>query len=191
MNGDNNKISLLNQELRSKKLSRAERKEIMEEIYREKYKTDPRKPISQKGQAICNLILGLLIIVTEIVGKLTQGAERKSDFNGGDVYFIVALFIVAIVVVISSVRKSEPADELSKELMLKATSWAGTISIAALFLFGCVIHLRGNYRYPEPLTFGYDDVIILAMALAGVYLTAKNAIYLWLDRTPESDDEEE
>lgn len=186
MKRDNEKIRTLYQKLQSKDLTRAERRDIMEDIKLEEYRLDTRKPISQKGQAVCNLILGLLIVVAEIVGRLTQGAARKS---GVDAFFIVGLLIIAAMAVILSRRKNEPSDELSKDLMLKATSLAGIVSIAALFVFGCVLHLAGNYRYPEPLDFGYDDVLILTMAQAGVYLMAKNAIYLWLDRTPVADDE--
>lgn len=191
MKADNNKIRTLYQKLQTKTLTRAERRDIMEEIKREEYRLDKRKPISQKGQATCNLIIGLLIVVTEIVGRLTQGAARTSSINGVDVFFIAGLLIIAAMAVILSRRKNEPADELSKDLMLKATSLAGIVSIAALFVFGCVMHLAGNYKYPEPLNFGYDDVLILTMAQAGIYLAAKNAIYLWLDRTPMSDDEED
>lgn len=188
MKRDNDKIRTLYQKLQSKDLTRAERRDIMEEVKLEQYRLDTRKPISQKGQAVCNLILGLLIVATEIVGRLTQDAARKSGFNGVDIFFVVGLLIIAAVVVILSRRKNEPADELSKDLMLKSTSLAGIVSIAALFVFGCVLHLAGNYRYPEPLNFGYDDILILTMAQMGVYLTAKNAIYLWLDRTPADDE---
>lgn len=184
MKRDNDKIRTLYRKLHNRDLTRAGRQEIMEEIKRERYKSDPRKPISQKGQAVCNVIYGAILMAAPIVSKLTQSDSSGSGSIGGDIFFIATIVIVSIMAVMMYSRKAEPADELCKELMLKATSWSAPILIAVVWLTGLIMK-EGVY------TVTTDDMALLVILLMGVYLTARYAIYLWLDRTPASDDEED
>lgn len=192
---DNNKVRELYQKLHSKNLTRAERKDIMEEIKREQYRTDPRKPISQKGQAVCNAICGLLLMVCAIVNEIIKGKALSDNYTVyrtiANLVFATALGAAIVMVVIQTRRKNEPADELSKELMFKATSYAGAVPMIVTWLVGFIMTIISDSRDSEFFSVNSDDMMALLLLMLGSYLTAKNTIYLWLDRTPASDDEEE
>lgn len=192
---DNDKVRALYQKLQSKNLTRTERKNIMEEIYRERYKSDPRKSISQKGQAVCNAICGLLIMVCAIVNVLIKGKALSDNYTFyrtiANLVFATALGAAFVMLVIQTRRKNEPADELSKELMFKATSYAGAVPMVVVWLVGLIMTIISDSRDSEFFSVNSDDIMALMLLMLGSYLTAKNAIYLWLDRTPISDDEED
>ena len=191
MNRDSERLRSLYQRLNSGRLTRAERKDIMEEIKREKYRLDTRKPISQKGQAVCNVIYGALLTVTPIVSKITHAGADKGYRSFADAFFIATLVIVFVIAAMTYSRKAEPADELCKELMLKATGWSAPILISVVWLAGLIMTIVGNNSEEGVYAVTSDDMALLVILLTGVYMTSRNAIYLWLDRTPAADDEED
>lgn len=190
MNGYSDKLKSIDQRLKSKTLSRFERRELMEERKLEKYRLDRRKPISIKGVEVCNLVIGLMIIAACAVAQLTQGSVSKSSLNGGNIFFIFYFSVLLVLLVLYSLHKKEPADELCKELMYKATNFAAISAVVVLFAAGAAASLVGNYKYPEPMYFTYEEFSLMAFAMVGFFLSAKSTAYLWLDGTPASDDEE-
>lgn len=169
-------------------MTRAERQELMEKIARERYKIDKRKPITQKGQALTNLICGIIIVLEAVFGAFGKKLIGKT---GVDIFFILAIITLVVLVALTSRYKKEPADELAKELMTKATAYSAYVPIIIVALIGFVMHLNGNRTNHEIYEIRGDHVISLALLLAGIHCVVRYGMYLWLDRTPKSDDEEE
>lgn len=190
MNGNSDKLRSIEQRLKSKTLSRFERRELMEERKLEKYRLDRRKPMSVKGVEICNLVSGLLVIALCVIAYFTHIFAIENSSNADDVVIVIYYIIVMLLVVFYSFHKKEPADELSKELMYKAINFSSIASVAVLFAAGAAVSLVGNYIYPEPMYFTYEEFMYIAFAIVGFFFASKSAAYLWLDRTPASDDEE-
>ena len=61
MTNDNTTLKELYAKYSKPNMTREERQELMDKIARERYKLDKRKPITQKGQALSNLICGIVI----------------------------------------------------------------------------------------------------------------------------------
>lgn len=190
MNGYSDKLKSIDQRLKSKTLSRFERRELMEERKLEKFRLDRRKPMSVKGVEVCNLVSGLLIIAICMIAYFTKIFVTESSSNADDAVMVIYYVTIMILAVFYSLHKKEPADELSKELMYKAINFSSVASVVVLFAAGAAASLVGNYKYPEPMYFTYEEFTYMAFAMVGFFLTAKSAAYLWLDRTPASDDEE-
>lgn len=171
-------------------MTRAERQELMEKIARERYKIDKRKPITIKGQTVSNLICGIIIALEGIFCII--GVNGKKVFGDtSDIFFIAAIITCVVICIIMGQYKKELPDELSKELMTKATAYSAYVPMFIIVAIGVVMTLIGNKRDNEYFKVNSDQVMGLAFAMMGLLYIAKSIIYLWLDRTPNSDDEEE
>ncbi|MBQ8966367.1 hypothetical protein [Ruminococcus sp.] len=167
-------------------MTRAERQELMEKIYRERYKDDPRKPVSQRGQALMNLICGVIIFAMAML--MTLGI--KADNIPSSVPLAAIVLFMAVMGYFEVRHKKEPADELSKELMLKATSYSAYAMIITVWALGFITTLISNKRGEEFIRVNSDNLMGLTMLLLGVYLIVRNAAYLLLDKAPAEDEEE-
>ena len=169
-------------------MTREERQELMEKINLERYKMDKRKPITQKGQALTNLICGIIIVLESVFGAFGKKLIGKT---GVDVFFILAVITLVLLVALTSRYKKEPADELAKELMTKAAAYSAYVPIIIIAVIGVAMTLIGNKTDIDSFPVTSDHVMGLALLLMGIHYVVRNGMYLWLDRTPKSDDEEE
>lgn len=188
MTNENTTLKELYAKYSKPNMTREERQELMDKIARERYKLDKRKPITQKGQALSNLICGIVIILEAVFG--TFGKKLIGE-TGVDVFFILAIITVVVLAALTSRYKKEPADELAKELMTKAAAYSAYVPIALITLIGIVMHLNGNRTDHEIYEIRGDHVLTLALLLMGIQYVVRYGMYLWLDRTPKSEDEEE
>ena len=182
MRQDSPTIRELYAKYQKKNMTRAERQELMEKIYRERYKTDPRKPVSQKGQAAVNAVYGIIIILISAFAVYAKECLTKSTTN--KVYAMLLAVLVGFAIMTARFKK-EPADELSKELMQKATAYSAWAEAFFVLAVGVAMSLTGKETFEITST----HVMTLAYALCGVYHLSRNAIYLWLDRTPGGEEE--
>ena len=181
------KIRQLNNEYRRKDLSRQEKQEILKKIRREQYKADKRKPMSFGRQAFFDLIYGIAFILIAIVALYTNQTKiRKLS----DMFFVTTLIVFVVMGIMLSRYKKEPADELAEALMTKATAYSAYGLIIANLVVGVIMSIVGGVRDNEFFTITGDHVLTYTYFLMGVYYVLRNAIYLWLDRTPASDEEE-
>ena len=75
--------------------------------------------------------------------------------------------------------------------MTKATAYSAYVPMFIIVAISIVMTLIGNKRDNEYFKVNSDQVMGLAFAMMGLLYIAKSIIYLWLDRTPNPDDEEE
>ena len=184
---NNERIRALVKEYQRQDIPRSEKKEILEKIKLEEYKQDSRKPVTFRAQAVINLIFSLLSMVIMVVGIITKYLHLTDVM---DVFVVAVLVCIGIFCIVMSRFKKEPADELAKELMTKATAYSVNGVLAAAILTGIFMHLNGNRCDIETYSITGEHVIWFGYVLALIHWIMKNAIYLWLDRTPASDEEE-
>ena len=185
MKNDSNSLNELYAKYRKPNMTRAERQEMMEKIYRERYRNDPRKPVSQKGQAIANLICGVVIFAMSMLMML----GIKAPDVPSEAVLILAGAAFAVMVFFEVRYKKEPADELSKELMMKATSYSAYAQIIVMWLGGFITMMAANKSDKDYIMVNSDNLMGVTMMLMGVYLMVRNGVYIWLDRTPADEEE--
>lgn len=183
---DNENIRQLYKEYQRKDITRAERREMLEKIARERYKTDPRKSISVKGQAVVNLMFGAVVMALAVIALIsrTSGSIRQQTplFMAAIAVYLVLLFIM--------VRyKKEPGDELSKELKLKADAYTAKGLIVATIVFGMILQMACNHSHKVSVEITGEVVMWYGYLMLGAYHVLSNAFYLGLDRTPEAEEE--
>lgn len=181
---DNEKVRQLYKEYQRKDITRAERREMLEKIARERYKTDPRKSMSVKGQALLNLMFGAVVMIISVISLIsrTSGSIRRHT-----PLFIAAIAVYAVLLFILGKYKKEPEDELSKELKLKSDSYTAHGLIVATMVYGIVLQTAGNHAHKVSIT--GEMIMWFGYLMIGTYHVLRNAIYLRLDRTPESEEE--
>ena len=181
-------LSTLYQVLKRKDLTRGQRYEELERIMREQYKKDRRKPITLKGQAIITVLAGLILQGDGIVFGL-RGSVISSGIS--TLYGIAVLALaLCLCIYLCARRKNELPDELSKELMLKASSYAAYAEIGLMFLLAIIVNAVGRISGNSSFVISGHQISGVVLFLAGFYAVVKSSIYIWLDR-PACDDEEE
>ncbi|WP_139199777.1 hypothetical protein [Ruminococcus albus] len=183
---DNDKIRQLYKEYQRRDITRAERREMLEKIARERYKTDPRKPISVKGQALVNLLLGVVMTVIAVSAMISRsiGSIKQQTPT-----VLAAAAVYVVLMMISCRYKKEPGDELAKELMLKATAYSAEGLIIFTMVFGMIVHMACNRAHKANVCITGEMVMWYGYLMIGAYYVLRNAFYLWLDRTPEAEEE--
>lgn len=154
-------------------------------------KVNEKKILTQHGQAFVNLIWGIAMVLLPIATTIRK--HFNSNTNG--IFYrsmnMLAAFCALLLILYTSGLKKQPEDELSQSLMLKATATAAYVEIFAVAALSTGMLVTGILRNDETFSVTSFDVLNLAMFLCGVYHIARNAIFLWLDRTPKECDEEE
>lgn len=183
---DNEKIRQLYKEYQRKDITRAERREMLEKIARERYKTDPRKSISVKGQAVVNLLLGVIMTVIAVAAMISRsiGSIRQQTPA-----VVAATAVYVVLLIISGRYKKEPEDELAKELMLKSTAYSAKGLIISTMVFGMAVNMACNRIHKDSVKITGEMVMWYGYLMIGMYYVLRNAFYLWLDRTPEAEEE--
>lgn len=149
------------------------------------------KMISQKTQAVINLIIGImiaLIFIAEVIGRIMNSTVLH---NVSSIFFPFAIGITMFVVGVSLERRKQPGDELSKELMLKAGSLALYFEVCAVAALGIAMEIAGSLRGNYKFSIEGKDVLMFATFICGVNLAARSVVFLWLDKTPKDWNEEE
>ena len=167
-------------------MTRAERQELMETIYRERYKQDPRKPITQKGQALLNLVFGAVMTVESVL-ELT--CARLLGSNGLGILSMVSMAVILLMIFFEHKRKKEPADEMTKTFMLKAASLAAVCELTVMFVMMLAVIIVNNARGINSIVVNCAQLFDTASLLLGVYMTVRFGAYLWLDRAPACEEE--
>ena len=175
-------IKELYEERKKPDMTRAERQELMETIYIERYRQDPRKPITQKGQALLNLVFGA-VMTLESVLELT--CARLLGSNGLGILSMVSLAVILLMIFFEHKRKKEPADEMTKSFMLKAASLAAVCDLTVML----AVIIVNNARGINNIVVNCDRLFNSACLLLGVYMTVRYGAYLRLDRTPACEEE--
>ncbi len=153
-------------------------------------KNKGRKTLSLKAQAVSELILAMIMIVL-FIGKMYENIFHSralhNIINYGAPFIIIA---ISAVFVIAVKFRYQPNDELSRELMMKATDIAVRVELGTALLVGIIMHLHGNHRHFEYYSLTGGDVCMFGVFLCEVFLAAKSIAFLWLDRTPKAEEEE-
>ena len=149
-----------------------------------------KRELSQKAQALSEFVSSMVMIILFICEMLEKIYHTKIAHYIINVLSPLILIGIVFFCVMSSKYKKQPSDELSRELMLKATDIAVRVELGTALLVGIIMHLHGNHRHFEYYSLTGGDVCIFAVFLCGVFLAAKNIVFLWLDRTPKAEEEE-
>lgn len=153
-------------------------------------KKNNERLLSQKTQAVINLTSGVMIILMVLIGEIGKMQHSTVLNNISKILFPFALgaFMLVFGVVLNNERQR--GDELSKELMHKAGSLSiffevfAVLAVAIAFEIMC--HLSGNYQF----SIETNDILMFGTFLCGVNLAARSGIFLWLDRTPRTEEDE-
>ncbi|MCR4889668.1 MAG: hypothetical protein K5979_10915 [Ruminococcus sp.] len=140
-----------------------------------------------KNQAWTNLICGVITIPLYSVMLFPNMPHRKTLV---DVLILIAA-VIGVVLFIRSSGKKELADELSRANMHKADSVVVNIDPIIIVAVGIFMHLRGNYHHVETFGISGDNIALFGIILMNINGIVKNSVFLWLDRTPKADYEEE
>ena len=150
-------------------------------------KSNEKKILSQKTQSVINFIIGVLIVLMFIIGALGKMQHSEVLHNISNIFFPFALGMIMFIFGVSLNRRKQPEDELSRELMLKAGSAAIFFVLLAILVFGITMDVIGSARDNPKFSI---DVVMFGQFVCGVYMAAKSAVFLWLDRTPKGEEEE-
>lgn len=190
MKQENEKIIRLREKYKDKTLSRSERQQAAEEITREMYKLDKRKPISQRAMAKRHMLAGLIAVLAG-AGYFAVEAFGISGTNAE----IAALSLIAVTVIglfcwmiIPMVgHKREPDDEFSKQNKLKAGSIAGELTgsaaVVACFIASSVL--------PDVVAVNRESFYFIMYIVIGLYCFTYYAAFLKLDGSPDEESEDE
>lgn len=149
-----------------------------------------KRVLSQKAQAVSEFVSSLVMIIMFICGMLEKIYHTRVFHYIINVLSPLVIVVIVLLCVMSAKYKKQPSDELSRELMLKATDIAVKVELCAAVLVGIFMHLHGNHRHFEYYSIEGSDVCMFGVFLSGVFFAAKSIIFLWLDRTPKAEEEE-
>lgn len=190
MKNENEKIAALKAKYQDKSLSRNERQQIMQELVRERYKIDKRKPISQRAMAKRNMLAGLIAVLAG-AGYFAVEAFGISGTNSEiAVISVIAVTVIGLFswMIIPMVgHKPEPDDEFSKHNKLKAGSIAvelmGSTGVAACFI--------ASAAFPETITIKSSALMFIMYIVIGLYCFTYYAAFLKLEGKPDHESEDE
>ncbi len=178
----NEKIEKLTKRLNDKKISRAEKKEIMEELNWEKFRADPR-PVRSLGK---DKLMDAMVYFGDMVIFGYMGIADNTPHKGFHASDIIMTITIAVLVAMCFVYlcshekyKTEPMDELAKQNMNKASRWAFYVLISigiAFALIQSVINADGTTNIPN------RSMLNLFAAVLFFYDFLANIIFVCLDR---------
>lgn len=149
-----------------------------------------KRVVSQKAQAAFEIVPAAVLIMLFICKILENINHTETLHNILNAMSPLIIVLIVILFIWSSRYGKQPSDELSRELMLKATAVAVKAVLFAAVAVGFFMHLHGNYRHDEYYSITGGDVCMFAVFLCGIFLIVKNIAFLWLDRTPKAEEEE-
>lgn len=190
MKNENEKIASLKAKYKDKTLTRSERQQVAEELVRETYKIDKRKPISQRAMAKRHMAAGLIAMLAGVgyfiyEGLGISGTSAETAVNA--LVFIAAFGLLCWLIVPIAAHKPEPDDEFSKQNKLKAGSIAGELTgftaVAACFIASSVL--------PEVVTVNRESFYFIMYIVIGLYCFTYYAAFLKLEGKPDYESEDE
>lgn len=153
-----------------------------------------------KNQAWTNLICGVITIpiysamlfpnLSHRIYSVMLSPNLSHSKTLVNVFILIAAVICAVLCIRSSGKK-ELADELSRANMHKADSVVVNIDPIIIVAVGIFMHLRGNYHHVETFGISGGNIALFGIILLNINVIVKNSVFLWLDRTPKADYEEE
>lgn len=190
MKNGNEKIAALKAKYKDKSLSRSERQQVAEELVREMYKIDKRKPISQRAVAKRYMVSGLIAMLAGVGYFIYEGLEisgTNAETAVNALVFIAAFGLLCWLVVPIAAHKHEPDDEFSKHNKLKAGSIAGELTgvtgVIACFVASSVL--------PEVVTVNRESFYFIMYIVIGLYYFTYYAAFLKLEGKPGEEGEDE
>ncbi|MBP3272187.1 MAG: hypothetical protein J6M17_08185 [Ruminococcus sp.] len=188
----NNKIERLKKKLSDKTLKRSERSELMNELYRERYKIDPRKPISVRKQkildAVMNLILGAEFMFMGISGMMDLNHTHHQLNLIISIGWLAALIGLSVIYTHTTAKyKKEPEDELSAKNTSKAYATGYTImSLVVLLAAFVYFDISGQ----DVFYFRRNFAVFLIAGYTFLTRVVCNVIFLILEGKEDSEEEE-
>lgn len=177
----------LKEKMKDKSLSSSERQGILEEIYRERYKADPRKPITQRSYTKRSMVAALLMLAAGLSFFIAEGmgvfGSRYEDVISF-VVFIVFASVFAVTTVPAFRCKLEPDDESSKANKLKANSVAMGI-LAILVMLVCFVF---DSYLPEEIVINKKAITFGAFTVGGLYYFLYCLFFLKFDGFKDEDE---
>lgn len=153
-------------------------------------KNKEKKIISQKKQAVIGFIIGIINVLMFMIGTLEKMQHSTMLDNISDIFFPFAFGMLILIFGVSLSSKKQPGDELSRELMLKAGAIAIIFELLAVLVWGIGMDIIGSVRGNSKFSIEGNDVVMFVQLMGGVYIAARSAIFLWLDRTPKAEEDE-
>lgn len=187
----NEKIVKLTLKSKDKNLSREERKEVLEKLNWEKFRADKRPIMPLRKFKILDAIVyfGDMFIFGYM--GIAENLHHKG-FSAADIFMVimVVLLICMCVAYISAHQKYkiEPADELAKQDMNKASTYAFYILVAigAAFAFiKSIINMDGTTVIVN------ESMMYLLASILFLYDFLANMIFVYLDCGKGEAEEEE
>ena len=191
----NEKIERITKKLNSKNLSRAEKRELTEELNWEKYRADPRPSMTLKKFKLLDAVVyfGDMVIFgyMGIVDNMKVGLTHKG-FNAGDIFMLVTIvLLIAMIVIYLMIHdkyKSEPMDELANRNMTKASHSAFLCLIGVGLVFAFV---KGIFYMDGVTTIKNNSMINLLCVILFFYDFLTNMIFVFLESRDGANSEED
>ena len=151
-----------------------------------------KKIFPLKQGAFISLFCGAFIMSATAIVALKEKFHSKTLVNFSNFFFPTAIIlgIAGFLYIGVKYQKAEKPDELYRELETKSTAYAGYALLLAIWFIGWFMILWGNSRHNEVFHIKGSDVINLGLFLWGFHYFIKSIIFLVLDRTPKSEEDE-
>ena len=193
------KLNMLKKRANDKSLSRAERKEAMNEYKAAYYRVDKRKPISVRKQMMINALQAFLMTFnfgamgTIDYLRYLYGYDYKIHLLGTLSVLIVLSFVVllGLVLFVQDKYKQEPDDELSLKNKTLASN-LGYVITAMATIIGIFIYF--DILGKESLVIRREYGVFWAASYISLMTLAGKIIFLIIDgkdTSGDDDDEEE
>lgn len=195
MNGaiTNEKIEKLTNRLKDKNLTRAEKKELTEELNWEKFRADPRPTMSlKKFKFLDGLVYLGDALVFGFMGFMdnTNNSMNHKGFNASDV--IMCIIIASLIALVffylhkHGKYKIEPMDELANRNMNKASHSAFLCLVGVGLAFAV---LKGFGNMDGVTTIKNNTLINLLASILFAYDFLANMIFVYLEGKDSDENE--
>ena len=188
---ENEKTRELTQKLYDKSIKGEERRRLADELAKERYRLDKRKPMSHKASAVGSIVFGVLAMALGAVYFI--GISHSADMNGGSlntdtfcymIYGLILLMMIGVSVA-STFFKKEPDDEMSRYDKCRAASNAAPATMA----FGTLLYLFLD-TYTGDIQFGKEVLFVTLLFISGMYMVIAWAGFLVYEMKSGSTEDE-
>lgn len=192
---ESEKIKKLKEQYTDKSLTKAQRQAILEEIAKENYRMDKRKPMTLYNYRLLQFWGFFLSFITKVLNMISAGfgIEKNMILNIACVLFGVTglIFLILWFAALLS-RKIDREDELAKENLNQARSAISAIVMFGLVLSqGIIILIDDIMNLNLSFTIHAGNIGDIAMLILWGYFALESGIFLHYEGKTISDDEME
>ena len=194
---ENEKTRELTQKLYDKSIKGEERRRLADELAKERYRLDKRKPMSHKAYAAGNIGVGLLVMAVGVlyfIGaaggieglEINHGIQMGTDaFRFYMIFYGMLTVLMLFVSIISQCFKKEPDDEMSRYDKGRAAVTAAYSTLAVCALLYLFIE-----KFTDDIVFGKEVLLFALLFITGLYMVSDAVAFLIYEMKSGSTEDE-